>query len=140
MRFAIPTLLAIVLLAGAQQARADALADGVAAMPGAVEVVRFAGNWTEGDTAGVYRVVLARSGSPIAARMFIQWVAVGSEGASVKHSVEIEEFAALKTDIVDFFAESDTDGLAVHIESINGDGYELFVSGPESHRFGRASN
>jgi hypothetical protein len=137
----LPALLAAALVAAsAEHAKADALADGVAAIPGEVEEVRFAGSWSEGDEGGLYRVVLARSGSPVAARLFVQWIAVGSEGPKVVRSVEIEEFAALRTDVVDFFAEADADGLAVHIESLNGDAYELFVTGPDGYRFGRASN
>jgi hypothetical protein len=143
MRLALfPALLALVLVAafGAVTARADAVSDGVAAIPGEVEDIQFAGSWTEGDEGGVYRLVLTRSGSPIAARLFVQWVAIGNDGPRVAHSVEIEEFGALKIDVLDFSGETDGDGLAVHIEAVSGDAYELFVSGPDDYRFGRASN
>lgn len=138
----IKVLLAVALVAVAPAfvAQADTLSDGVAAIPGEVEEVRFAGSWTEGEESGVYRLVLTRSGSPIAARLFVQWIAVDHEGPKVAHSVEIEEFGALKIDVVDFAGETDADGLAVHIESVSGDGYELFVSGRDEYRFGRASN
>jgi hypothetical protein len=137
----LPALLAAALVAAdAEHAKADALADGVAAIPGEVEDIRFAGSWSEGDEGGIYRILLTRSGSPITARLFVQWIAVGGDGPKVARSVEIEEFGALKIDLLDFAAESDVDGLAVHIESVDGDAYELFVTGPEDHRFGRASN
>jgi hypothetical protein len=138
----LPAVLAVALVAasGTQHARADALADAVGTIPGEVEDIRFAGSWSEGDEGGIYRIVLARSGSPIAARLFVQWIAVAGSGPKVSRSVEIGEFGALKVDVVDFFAESDADGLAVHIESVSGDGYELFVTGPDDYRFGRASN
>ena len=136
---------ALVLIAGSagQPARADALADAVAAIPAGVEEVRFAGSWTEGDQGGTYRIIVLRSGGkPVTARLFVQWIALGSDGARVARSVEIEEFAALKADIADFFAEADADGLAVHIESAGSDGagYELFITGSNDYRFGRASN
>ena len=133
---------ALVLLAGlsGQPARADALADAVAAIPAGVEEIRFAGSWTAGDKGGTYRVIVLRSsGKPIAARLFVQWIALGAD-VSVAKSVEIEEFAELRVDVADVFAESDIDGLAVHVESTQGDGYELFASGPGDYRFGRASN
>lgn len=137
----LPAVLAAALAAmSAQHAVADALSDGVAAIPGEVEEIRFAGSWSEGDDGGLYRIVLTRSGSPIAARLFVQWIAVGNSGPQAVHTVEIEEFGALKTDVLDFSAESDADGLAVHIESVDGDAYELFVTGPDDYRFGRASN
>jgi hypothetical protein len=143
MRLAIlPAFLAILLVCGTgvERARADALADGVAAIPGEVEQIQFAGSWSEGDEGGVYRIVLTRSGSPIAARLFVQWIAIGDDGPHVTHTAEIEEFGALKIDVLDFSGETDADGLAVHIESVEGDTYELFVTGPEDYRFGRASN
>jgi hypothetical protein len=137
----LPAVLAAALAAmSVQHAVADALSDGVAAMPGEVEDIRFAGSWTEGDEGGVYRIVLTRSGSPIAARLFVQWIAVGNDGPQVAHTVEIEEFGALQIDVLDFSGETDADGLAVHIESVDGDAYELFVTGPDDYRFGRASN
>ncbi len=49
--------------------------------------------------------------------------------------------------MVDFTAESDQDGLAVYIQTLNpnSDGthdesYELFVASPTEYRFGPASN
>jgi hypothetical protein len=138
----LPAVLAAALAAatGTQHARADALADAVATVPGEVEEIRFAGSWTEGDESGIYRIVLTRSGSPIAARLFVQWIAVGNEGPRVAHSIEIAELGALNIDVLDFSGETDADGLAVHIESVDGDAYELFVTKPDEYRFGRASN
>jgi hypothetical protein len=136
---AIPALLLIAGLSG-QPVRADALADAVAAIPAGVEEIHFAGSWSAGDAGGTYRVIVLRTGGkPITARLFLQWIALGDE-PSIAQSVEIEEFAALKVDVADVFLESDVDGLAVHIESTQGDGYELFASGPGEYRFGRASN
>jgi hypothetical protein len=136
---AIPALMLLAGLFG-QPARADALADAVAAIPAGVEEVRFAGSWSAGDKGGTYRVVVLRSsGKPITARLFLQWIALG-EAPSVAESVEIKEFSELKVDVADVVAESDVDGLAVHVESTQGDGYELFASGPGDYRFGRASN
>ena len=140
--FAIAVLVVAAALSG-QPARADALADAVAVIPAGVEEVRFAGSWTEGDQGGTYRIIVLRSSAkPVTARLFVQWIALGGDGARVARSVEIAEFAALKADIADFFTEADADGLAVHIESAGSDGagYELFITGPNDYRFGRASN
>ena len=127
--------------------RADEVATGVAAMPGAVDEVRIGGTWTDGNDSGVYRIVVTRSGGDeVTARLFVQWVAYTDDGgAAVRNSVEITEFAALKVDIDDFTAELDDDGLSVFIRTIDPNGpddlaYELFVFSPSDHRFGLATN
>jgi hypothetical protein len=120
---------------------ADEVSDAVAAIPPGVEEIHFAGSWSAEDKGGTYRVVLVRStAKPITARIFVQWIALDTAGASIAQSVEIKEFADLHADAADIFAEGDTDGLAVHIESASGDGFELFASAPGEYRFGRASN
>jgi len=128
-------------------ARADEVADGVAAIPGAVDEVRVGGTWADGDNSGIYRIVVTRSGGDeVTARLFVQWVAYqGDGGATVQHSIEIKEFAALNVDIDDFTSESDADGLSVFIRTIDPNGpndlaYELFVFSPTEYRFGPATN
>lgn len=126
---------------------ADDLADGIAAIPGAVEDVRIGGTWEADGDSGIYRIVVSRSGgNEITARLFVQWVAYRpAGGVSVVRSIEIAEFGALGVDIEDFASESDADGLAVFIRTIDPAGgndlaYELFVFGPDDYRFGPASN
>ncbi len=128
--------------------RADEVADGVAAIPGAVDEVRIGGTWADGDNnSGVYRIVVTRSGGDeVTARLFVQWVAYDDDGgAAVQHSIEIKEFADLNVDIDDFSSESDADGLSVFIRTIDPNGtndlaYELFVFSPTDYRFGPATN
>ncbi len=127
--------------------RADQIADGIAAIPGAVDEVRIGGTWADDDKSGVYRIVIARSGGDeVTARLFIQWVAYDDDGqATVEHSLEIKEFAALNVDIDDFTSESDEDGLSVFIRTIdpgdnNDQSYQLFVFSPTNYRFGLATN
>ena len=134
-------------LAGVQPASADAIADGVATLPGSVEDVRIGGTWERDGKSGAYRIVVSRSGGDtVTARMFVQWVAYQDDGsATVEDSVEIQEIADLKVDIVDFNSESDADGLSVFIQTLDPNGtadqnYELFVTSPTQHRFGPASN
>lgn len=129
-------------------ARADQIADGIAAIPGAVDEVRIGGTWADGDNnSGVYRIVVTRSGGDeVTARLFVQWVAYDDDGgAAVQHSIEIKEFADLNVDIDDFSSESDADGLSVFIRTIDPNGtndlaYELFVFSPTDYRFGPATN
>jgi hypothetical protein len=130
----------LVALSGAP-AYADEVSDAVAAIPPGVEEIYFAGSWSAADKGGTYRVVVVRStAKPITARIFVQWIALDTSGASVAQSVEVKEFAELKADAADVFAEGDVDGLAVHIESASGDGFELFASAPGEYRFDRSSN
>ncbi len=134
-------------LAAAVPARADALLDGLKAIPGSVEDVRIAGTWEQGDKAGAYRVIIARTvGEAVTARLFVQWLAYHDDGsATVDNTIEIKELADLKVDIVDYTSESDTDGLSVFLQTLNPNGstdqnYELFVISPTEYRFGPASN
>lgn len=134
---------ALVLAAGLSGAPAfaDEISDGVAAMPAGVEEVYSVGSWTADDKGGVYRVVIVRSAAkPITARIFVQWIALDTNSASVAESVEVKEFADLKDDVANIAAENDGDGVAVHIDSAAGDSFELFASAPGEYRFGRASN
>ncbi len=134
-------------LAGADMARADAVSDGVAALPGAVEEVRIAGTWDGDGKSGAYRIVIARTGGDaVTARMFVQWIAYHDDGtANVENTIEIKELADLKLDVVDFTSESDQDGLSVYIQTLDPNGskdenYELFVLSATEYRFGPASN
>jgi hypothetical protein len=127
--------------------RADEVGDGVAAIPGAVDEVRIGGTWADDGDSGVYRIVITRSGGDqVTARLFVQWVAYDEDGgATVRHSVEIKEFADLNVDIDDFTSESDEDGLSVFIRTIdpgdnNDQSYQLFVFSPTNYRFGLATN
>lgn len=126
---------------------ADTVSDGVAAMPGAVEDVRIGGTWQRNGKSGVYRIAIARSGGEaVTARFFIQWVAYMQAGeAAVEDSIEIVEIADLGLDVVDYFSESDAEGLTVFVETINpedgaNEQYELFVFAPDDYRFGPATN
>jgi hypothetical protein len=131
----------------ASPALADALSDGVATMPGGVEDVRVGGTWQSGGKSGVYRIVIARAGGEtITARLFVQWVVYRDAGeAALDNSMEIDEVADQGLDIVDYVSESDADGLAVYLQTIDpSDGaneqYELFVFAPGDYRFGPATN
>ena len=144
-KFAATLGLTMVLLAG--PAHADALSDGIVAMPGGVEDVRIGGTWQRGEDSGVYRIIIVRGGGDaVTARLFVQWVAYGEAGeADVRDSIEIPEFGALGLDIVDYVSESDADGLSVFIETIdpqgsNNEQYELHIFAPDDYRFGTASN
>ncbi len=144
-KIAVPALL--LSLAFAAPASADALSDGIAALPGSVEDVKIAGTWQDGGKSGAYRVIIARSGGDaVTARLFVQWIAYGEAGEStIENSMEITEFAPLNLDIVDFVSESDADGLSVYIETIDPSGsadeqYELHIFGPNDYRFGPATN
>lgn len=135
------------ILAGVAPVSADAISDGIAALPGSVEDVRIGGTWGEGDRIGAYRIVVARTGGEsVTARLFIQWVAYQDDGgATVENSIEITELDALDVDIVDYTSEADADGLSVYIQTLNpndpaDESYELFVFSPTDYRFGPASN
>lgn len=127
-------------------ARADAISDGIAALPGEVEDVRIAGSWTEGDKSGVYRVVISRSsGATVTARLFVQWLAYGGDGLpKVDSTLEITDLAAAGIDIVDYTADLEEDGLSMFIDTLSpsaGDQlYELFITSRTEYRFGPASN
>jgi hypothetical protein len=145
LKFAVIALVATVT--AALPARADEVADGIAAMPGGVEDVRIGGTWQDGSKSGVFRIVIVRTGgNAVTARLFVQWVAYGDTGeATVEHSMEITEFEELDLDIVDYVSESDAEGLSVYIETIDPEGaaseqYELFVFGPDDYRFSAATN
>jgi hypothetical protein len=137
----------VACIAAVGPARADAIFDGIAKLPGAVEDVRIGGTWESGGKTGAYRVVIARTGGDaITARLFVQWIAYqDGGGAAVENTIEIKELADLKLDIIDFNSESDADGLSVYIQTLNPNGsgdetYELFITSPTEYRFGPASN
>lgn len=134
-------------VAVSHQASADELLDGLKTLPGNVEDVRVGGTWDRDGKSGVYRVIVSRSGGDaITARLFIQWVAYEDDGSlTVQDTIEIQELADLKVDIVDFTSESDADGLSVFLQTLDPDGsadgnYELVVTSPTQHKFGPASN
>ena len=131
----------------ASPAFADAVSDGVAAMPGGVQDVRYSGTWHRDGRSGVYRIVVAQSGNAAATdRLFVQWVAQGNSGhMTVENSIEINEIAAWGLDIVDYVSESDSEGLVVFIDVIDprtsfGEEYELFVFAPNDYRLGTSTN
>ncbi len=137
---ALPAFLLLLLLSNAPSL-ADNISDAVGAIPPGVEQIYFAGSWTAGDKGGTYRVIVVRGATkPTTARIFVQWIALDGSGASVAQSVEVKEFTELKVDAADVFAEGDVDGLAIHVDTSDGDGYELFASAPGEYRFGRSSN
>ena len=80
------------------------------------------------------------------ARLFIQWIAYGSDGsASVRDSIEITELGDLGVDIVNLSTESDDDGLSVFVDTASdtegaGATFELHVFSPSDYMFGPASN
>jgi hypothetical protein len=147
-----PTRLLILAYAAASLAlgslaRADALTDGIATLPGAIEDVRIGGTWEAGGKTGAYRVLIARSGGDtVTARLFVQWIAYQDGGGSaVENTIEIKELADLKVDVIDYTSESDENGLSVFLQTLNPNGsgdqdYELFVFSPTEYRFGPASN
>ncbi len=137
----------LALLATSPAARADALFDGVAALPGTVEDVRVGGTWERDGRSGVFRILVARlGGEAVTARLFVQWVAYQDDGSSaVENTIEVKELGELGVDVVDFTSESDGDGLSVFIQTLDPNGssdenYELFVHAPDDYRFGPASN
>jgi hypothetical protein len=141
-------LLAAILAGGtALPALADEVLDGIAGLPGSVEDVRIGGTWEENGKIGAYRILVTRTGGEaVTARMFVQWVAYEDDGgATVEHTIEIEELAALNVDVVDFTSDADADGLSVYIQTLDPNGtadedYALYVFSPTRHRFGPASN
>jgi len=146
-RVTVAALLALLLTAGtvARPALADALLDGLKALPGTVEDVRVGGTWERGGKSGIYRIIVSRSGGdPITARLFVQWVAYDDNGgASVTDTIEIKEFADLKVDVQDFTSDSDSTTLTVDIQTLdpnssNNPTYELVVTSPTQYKFGPA--
>lgn len=141
-----------VLLVLSTPARADAIADGVAAIPGAVEDVRITGSWEKAGKSGTYRVIIARiGGEAITARLFVQWVVFLPDGsATVEQSVEIKELGELKVDIADYNSEADDQGLSIFLETLTAEAaaapdgpteeYELHIFSPTDYRFGPATN
>lgn len=128
--------------------RADQIADAVGAMSADVEDVRVVGNWSAEGKAGVYRVVVTRSGTKeITARLFVQWIAYAGNGASGQliASREIGEFAALGVNLIDYTFETSDTELAIYLQTVKPDGtdekgYELVVESPDRWRFGPQGN
>ena len=144
---AVAMLALVAGLALAPPAYADAVLDGLKALPGNVEDVRIGGSWDQGGKSGVYRILVTRSGGDmVTARLFIQWIAYDDNGGStVQDTVEIQELAALSVDIVDFTSESDSSGLTVTIQTLDPNGnadktYVLTVTSPAQHSFTPAAN
>jgi hypothetical protein len=141
--------LSIGILAGglALPAHADEVFDGIAGLPGSVEDVRIGGTWEEDGKIGTYRILVTRTGGEaVTARMFVQWVAYTDDGgATVEHTIEVEELAALNVDVIDFTSDADADGLSVYIQTLDPNGtvdldYALYIFSRTEHRFGPASN
>lgn len=138
---ALPVLSLLVPVA----ARADAIADRVAQMPGEVEEVRMVGEWSDAGEAGAYRIVVVRAGlTEVRSRLFVQWVLFGEAGTRVKATTEIEELAELGADIKETTVETDDGKLVLTMELGGGDKvegtYEAIVSGPGDYRFQKAGN
>ena len=78
--------------------------------------------------------------------MFIQWLVYNDDGTTtLQDTIEIKELADLKVDVVDFTSESDQDGLAVFIQTLDPNGsddlnYELHVASPTQYKFRQAPN
>jgi hypothetical protein len=128
-------------------AQADPILDGITNLPGSVEDVRIVGSWNQGSQSGVYRVLVSRSGGDlVTARMFVQWIAYDDNGgANVVNTVEIQEFAQLGVDIVDFSSSSDAGPLTINIQTLDPNGnadknYVLTVNSPTQHSLAPASN
>ena len=145
-RFAAVAFL-LLALAAVQPARADPLLDSLAALPGSIEDVRIVGSWNQGGQSGVYRVLVSRSGGDIVtARMFVQWLAFDDNGgAKVINTIEIQEFAQLGVDIVDFSSSSDAGPLTINIQTLDPNGnadknYVLTVNSPTRYALAPASN
>ncbi|HZP19181.1 MAG TPA: hypothetical protein VFB16_03150 [Bauldia sp.] len=126
---------------------ADPIADGIAALPGAVEDVRIGGTWEKDGKTGAYRIFIARSGGEkVTARLFVQWVADNEDGSTtIENTIEIKELTEKKVDVVDYTSESDADGISIYIEAIDPSGegdtnYELHITSPTEYKFGPASN
>ena len=139
--------LAFAAALAAPAAFADQLLDGLKTLPGNVEDVRIGGTWDSGGKSGAYRILVARSGGDaVTARMFIQWLVYNDDGTTtLQDTIEIKELADLKVDVVDFTSESDQDGLAVFIRTLDPNGsddlnYELHVASPTQYKFRQAPN
>ena len=137
----------LVILPAASPARADQVADTIAALHPSVQDIRIAGPWEKDGRKGFYRIIVARSGTPHpTARLFVQWVATGVDGSEqVERSIEVTEMQALKLDVADFTTEPDSDGLSVFVELVDpthdtDQSYELLIDDDGSYRFGPASN
>ena len=128
-------------------AQPDPLVDSLSALPGNIEDVRIVGSWSQSGQSGVYRVLVARSGGDmVTARLFLQWIVYDDDGgAKVTNTVEIQEFARLNVDIVDFNSSSDGTPLVINIQTLDPNGnadknYVLTVNSPTQHTLAPASN
>jgi hypothetical protein len=128
-------------------AQSDSLIDSLNALPGNIEDVRIVGSWNQGGQSGVYRVLVARSGGDmVTARLFLQWLVYDDNGgAKVTDTIEIQEFAQLNVDIVDFNSSSDGNPLTINIQTLDPNGnadknYLLTVNSPTQHTLTPASN
>lgn len=143
------TLLAACILTAAAAAplRADTVEDSISQLAPSVQDVRTVGAWEKDGHKGFYRVVVVRTGPEPTARLFVQWLERGADGAvTVTRNVDIKEMADLKRNIGDFVIETDADGLSIFLELLDPaasgakESYELFIGDDESYRFGPASN
>ena len=137
----------LALVAAPAFAQSDPILDTLAALPGSIEDVRIVGSWNQGGQSGVYRVLVSRSGGDlVTARMFLQWIAYDDNGGTkVTNTVEIQEFAQLNVDIVDFSSSSDGSPLTINIQTLDPNGnadknYVLTVNSPTQHTLAPASN
>ncbi|MEZ5839665.1 MAG: hypothetical protein R3D02_04305 [Hyphomicrobiales bacterium] len=118
----------------------------VGAVAPAVSDVRLVGEWSAGDTSGVYRVVIVSD--PDAggtSRLFVQWMKTAEPAPTVDKSVEIAELGQLGVVVFDFTYESDNEGLSLFIDAFdpaNGSeaAYELFLKAPDDYLFQPISN
>lgn len=135
-------LLPLLLLAPAQPARADAIADRIAQMPGEVEEARIVGDWVDGDEAGAYRLVVARTGvTEIRTRLFVQWLVFAETGTRVKATQEIEELTELGGDLAETSVDMRDGALVLTLELAGPEKvagtYEVIVRAPGDTVFGK---
>ena len=131
-------LLAFLLLVPG--ARADTVANGIAAMPAEVITLRTGGEWRGGAGGGYYRFVLARSPvRPSAARLFVQWIERRGASEGIVSSVEVAEIARTPTRITDLRLETVSEGTNAFVDVIDlatgaPDEFMLMLGGPGAYQ------
>ena len=141
------TAISLAILCATPEARADAVADMVAALDPGLRDASIVGNWKSGDGQGVYRLVLMRgSGEAPPSRLFVQWIAVAADGAAtLARTVEVQEVGTQKLRVGRLNATPEQGGLTVFIEIANPAAdapatYEAIVENDGSYRFDAVSN
>ena len=139
----------LVLLALPAASRADDLSAAVETLPPALANVQLLGAWEDGESRGVYRVVIARDGADLLrGRVFVQWLEESFDPPSLllNASVEVEELTALNMRIADYRSETDQPNeLVLHIDAVDQvtgetQNYVLLAQQPGVYRFKLADN